>query len=404
MKTVPILPRLIRPGSRPTLGAYRSPPPVPPRVIDQGGRSWPALNLAVPNADGEPCGDHCLPFGTPDGPMRWLNEPAREKRAPRPPVAPPRAPVALRGYRAWSCPPLAGRPAISSPLYGTPCVPPGMGQLQRWTCPNGDSVLIRAGRGMAGCGPCGGLAGLGCGGSCDCKGCSKGMGSVDPDLEACPGGFCATGSIAAPAGAAYSPDQWDRDLGRGGRSDAMAAFSRLDRAQPEAYETPTTTVGPGAMTGRGYVEAAPAAARSSGGGGTSFWQGLLDELSGSKGQSLSRTMADSYASAFRAASFTVPNIQSATDDIEQMTAAAARASSVYDTAAQRAYATLSQSSRPLALQPELFRLPARAPLIGPFGEQPKASGGMTQVAVVAGVGVALVLGFKAWKKRKGAGK
>lgn len=155
-----------------------------------------------------------------------------------------------------------------------------------------------------------------------------------------------------------------------------------------------------------YAPPAPAAAPSGGGGGgRSFWQGLLDELSGSKGESLSRTMADSYASAFRAGGFTVPNIQSATDDIEQMTAAAARASSVYDTAAQRAYSTLSQGSRPLALQPELFRLPARAPLIGPFGEKPKsASDGMTKVAVLAGIGVAAVLGLKAWKKHKGPAK
>lgn len=392
--TVPALPRLVRIGSRPRagLGTYRPPPR---SIVDQRGRVWPVLDVAKPDAEGQPCGDHCLPFGSPDGPMRWLNEPARAKPAPR-------APVALRGYRPWQCPPFQGRPQVSSPLYNTPCLPPAMGSLDRWTCPSGDTVLIRSGAiGMSGCGPCGGLAGS-CGGKCACKGCSKGMGSLtskagsSSPAGACPGGVCAI--TEAPTLTAW-------DIHRQETGQAVSAFARLDRQAPDPYESPTTVVGPGAITSRGYAEAPRAAAPSSGSSTPSFWQSLLDELSGSKGEAASRSMAESYASAYKAASFTVPNIASATDDIQSIMAAAARAAGVYDTSGQRSYAALSQPSKPLALEPSLFRLPGRAPLIGPFGEQPKAaSAGIPPVVIVAGAGVALLLAVKAWKKHKGPTK
>lgn len=172
MKTVPAVPRLVRAGSRPRagLGLFRGSSPT---VRDANGRVWPKYDVTKPTYDGQPCGDHCLPFGSPDGPMRWLNEP--DPSRPKPVRPAPRPPVTLRGYAPWSCPPYPGQPAVASPLYGTPCRPPGMG----------------------GCAPCGGLAG-GCG-TCPCQ-----LPSIpSPTTVVGPGTLTARGYAPSPRGVGY---------------------------------------------------------------------------------------------------------------------------------------------------------------------------------------------------------
>lgn len=192
MKTVPAVPRLVRFGSRPRtgLGLFRGSSPT---IRDANGRVWPKYDVTKPHYDGSPCGDHCLPFLTPDGPMRWLNEPD--------PTRPPARPLAaLRGYAPWSCPPYPGKPAVASPLYGTPCRPPSMGALQTWTCPNGDRVTISSipsRRGVGGCAPCGGLSG-GCG-KCPCQPPSI----PSPTTVVGPGTLTARGYAPSPRGVGY---------------------------------------------------------------------------------------------------------------------------------------------------------------------------------------------------------
>ena len=95
----------------------------------------------------------------------------------------------------------------------------------------------------------------------------------------------------------------------------LPAFSRTEYApSPADYATPATTVGPGRMTNRGYMEAPlvrvglPDAAPSR----PSFFEQLFGGPSTSTSADVVRSFQDSYSQAFHGSSFQVPGNVAAT--------------------------------------------------------------------------------------------